>query len=103
MDKKGLWFKVLSYHYGEDSGWFIEGGRDGSSWWREVVQIRDGLGVEGGSWFEESIQKKADNDFNTYFWIDTFVGSVPLRDRFMRLFDLTTNKDVSAAKMSSLG
>jgi len=30
------------------------------------VRIRDGLGANGGSWFEEIIQKKVDNDSNTY-------------------------------------
>jgi len=67
VDREGLWFKVLSSSYGQERGRLIEGGRDGSSWWWEIVRIRDGLGVEGGSWFEESIQKKAGNDFNTYF------------------------------------
>lgn len=43
---------MLSSHYGEERGWLKEEGRGGSSWWRDVVRIRDGLGVEVGSWFE---------------------------------------------------
>jgi len=62
-----LWFKVLSSRYGEERGRLKVGGRNGSSWCREVVKIQDGLGVEGGSWFEESIQKKVGDGLNTYF------------------------------------
>lgn len=38
-------------------GW----GWSGSSWWREVVNIRDGIGVDGGGWFEESLVRRVDN------------------------------------------
>jgi len=35
-------------------GW----GRSCSSWWREVVQIRDGGSDVGGGWFEVCVSKK---------------------------------------------
>ncbi|GAU36717.1 hypothetical protein TSUD_217740 [Trifolium subterraneum] len=41
----GLWFRVLAAHYGVERGRLREGGRNGSSWWREIVRIRDGIGV----------------------------------------------------------
>ncbi|GAU28487.1 hypothetical protein TSUD_294900 [Trifolium subterraneum] len=34
--------------YGEEAGRVLAGGRRGSSWWREIVRIRDGEGEEGG-------------------------------------------------------
>jgi len=37
VDRGGLWYKVLVVRYGEE-----DGGRSGSSWWKEVVKIRDG-------------------------------------------------------------
>ena len=49
VDRGGLWFRVLAAHYG------MEGGRGGSSWWREIAKIRDGVGGVGGSWFEDCI------------------------------------------------
>lgn len=52
------------------------------------MKIYEGIGGEGGSWFEESIQRKVDNGFTTYFCTDCWVGAVPFRERFERLFDL---------------
>jgi hypothetical protein len=40
---------VLSSRYGAKRGWIKDGGRDGSAWWREIVKVRDGIGVEGGN------------------------------------------------------
>jgi len=48
VDRDGLWFKVLSSRYGEERGRIREGARLGSAWWREIVKIRDVIGVEGG-------------------------------------------------------
>jgi hypothetical protein len=28
-----------------------------SAWWREIVKIQEGIGVEGGSWFEANVKK----------------------------------------------
>ncbi|MCI40637.1 RNA-directed DNA polymerase (Reverse transcriptase), partial [Trifolium medium] len=47
VDTGGLWFRVLVAHYGLERGQLREGGRRGSSWWREIARIRekvDGLG-----------------------------------------------------------
>jgi len=38
-----------------------------------------------------------------YFWSDCWVGSVLLRERFRRLYDLSTNKDVTVGEMHALG
>jgi len=76
VDREGLWFKVLVSRYGEERGRLREGGRGGSSWWRDIVRIHDGWDVEGGSWFEESIQKKVGNYVTTFFWTDKWMGPV---------------------------
>jgi len=47
VDREGLLFKVLAAHYGEERGCLKFGGRDSSSWWREVERIQDGMGVAG--------------------------------------------------------
>jgi len=38
-----------------------------------------------------------------FFWFDNWIGDVPLRRRFGRLFDLATNKLISVADMFDLG
>ena len=67
MDREGLWYKMLSSRYGEESGRIKDGGKARSSWWREIMKVREGIGVEGGNWFEENIQMKIGNGLKTYF------------------------------------
>ncbi|MCI32032.1 receptor-like kinase, partial [Trifolium medium] len=47
-DREGLWFRVLAARYGVERGRLRAGGARGSSWWREIVRIRDGGGELGG-------------------------------------------------------
>ena len=70
MDRDSLWFKVLSSRYGEDRGRIRDGDRRGSAWWREIVKIREGVGVDGGNWFEDNITKSVGNVFDMFFWSD---------------------------------
>jgi len=44
-----------------------DGARSCSSWWREVVRIRDGGSGVGGGWFEECMSKKVGNGTETLF------------------------------------
>jgi len=99
VGREGLWFKVLSSRYREHRGRLREGGTTGSIWWREIVNIQNGIGVEGGSWFEESISKRLGNGFNTFFWSNCWVGNVSFMVKFKRLYDLLIHKDVSLGAM----
>ncbi|MCI27792.1 putative non-LTR retroelement reverse transcriptase related protein, partial [Trifolium medium] len=54
------------------------GGRSGSSWWREIVRIRDGVDGLGGGWFGESVLKKVGDGSETFFWTDTWIDGTPL-------------------------
>ncbi|MCI45923.1 receptor-like kinase, partial [Trifolium medium] len=40
---------------------------------------------------------------DSFFWIDPWLGGVPLSVKYRRLFDLSTNKSISVAEMSELG
>ncbi|MCI93416.1 putative non-LTR retroelement reverse transcriptase related, partial [Trifolium medium] len=42
VDREGQWFRVLAARYGMERGRLRDGGRRWSSWWREIVRIRDG-------------------------------------------------------------
>ncbi|GAU36546.1 hypothetical protein TSUD_277520 [Trifolium subterraneum] len=99
----GLWFRVLAARYGMEGGQLSEGGSRGSSWWREIVKIREGVGGLGGGWFRESVVKRVGDGASTFFWTDPWLGGFPLCERFERLFDLAVNKSCSIAEMSSLG
>ncbi|MCI71223.1 receptor-like kinase, partial [Trifolium medium] len=47
VDIRGLWFRVLAARYAVEGGRLKEGGRTGSSWWREISKICDGVGGLG--------------------------------------------------------
>jgi hypothetical protein len=47
VERDGLWRKVLVARNGVEDGGLEDGGRSCSSWWREIVSIRDGLGEDG--------------------------------------------------------
>ena len=62
-------------------------------------KIKDGVGENEGGWFAERVSKVLGDGKNTYFWLDRWVGEVPLCRRFARLFDITTNKLSTVAEM----
>jgi len=66
-----VWYKVLVARYGEVRGRLSEGGKDGSTWWKDLVGIRNGLGMEMGSWFDDSLRRSVENGVDTYFWTDS--------------------------------
>jgi len=49
------------------------------------------------------VRRKVGNDVHTLFWTDRWVGEVPLRARFSRLFLLSDFKGKMVAEMFSLG
>ena len=61
------------------------------------------MGENDGGWFAERVSKVLGDGKNTYFWLDRWVGDVPLCRRFARLFDLTTNKFSTVADIYALG
>ncbi|GAU14165.1 hypothetical protein TSUD_169910 [Trifolium subterraneum] len=57
VDRKDLWFRVLAARYGVERGRLREGGRRGSSWWREIANVRDGEGGLGEGGLGNTFQK----------------------------------------------
>ena len=55
VDQYSLLFNVLVAKYGHEDGRVKEGGRWGSSWWKEVVGIWRDVGLGVGSWFEDNL------------------------------------------------
>ncbi|GAU45521.1 hypothetical protein TSUD_186780 [Trifolium subterraneum] len=92
VDRDGLWFRVLAAYYELERGRLREGGRRGSSWWREIVNISEGRGALGGGWFGECVSKKVGDGSDTFFWNDPWLDGIPLSEKFGRLFDLAVNK-----------
>jgi hypothetical protein len=78
VEKEGLWYQVLKARYGEVGGRLVEGGRDSSIWWRMLSDIRGGLSVRAEGWFEDDVRRRVGGGSNTYFWLDNWVGGLPL-------------------------
>ena len=103
VDRGGFWYRVLVARYGEEVRRLEVGGRSVSSWWREMVKIRDGVAGAVGGWFGERMSKVIGDDKSTFFWYDNWLGDIPLCRRFGRLFDLATDKLITVADMCVLG
>jgi len=97
IERESLWFKVLSARYGLEEGRVKGGGREASWWWRDVHVLCS------EAWFRHNVSRVLGNGKNTWFWSEVWVGDVPLRDKFPRLFELSLVKDMSVFDMCLLG
>jgi len=79
------------------------GGRSCSSWWREIVMIRDGICEGGEGWFGACVRRKVGDGAETDFWHDCWCGNVPLCEHFSRLYDLAIYKAITVRTMFLLG
>ncbi|WJX73507.1 hypothetical protein P8452_57279 [Trifolium repens] len=96
-------FKAPAARYWVKMGRLGDGGRGGSSWWRKIVRIREGVCGIGGDWFGESVTRRVGDGSDTFFWSDPWLGGAPLCERFGRLYDLVENKSSIVAEMFSAG
>jgi len=72
-------------------------------WWKTICKVREGVGEGVGNWFEENIRRVVGGGRDTFFWYDTWVGDVPLRLKYPRLFDLVMDKESKVADMGRWG
>ncbi|CAJ2630083.1 unnamed protein product [Trifolium pratense] len=103
VDNEGMWFRVLAARYGMERGRLRDGGRKGSTWWREIVSIREGVGVPEGRWFGDHVVRRVGDGVDTFFWTDTWLDETPLSERFGRLFELAETKLVTVSEMFHRG
>ncbi|GAU17363.1 hypothetical protein TSUD_232390 [Trifolium subterraneum] len=98
-----FWCEVLRAKYGQMGGrvCFSEG--VGSSWWRTLNHIRDGVGLMDSRWLKDNNIRKVGDGRNTLFWTEPWLEDCPLDRSFSRLFDLAENKFITVADMHGLG
>ena len=61
------------------------------------------VGEGVGSWFEDNTRRIVSDGRDTLFWHNIWVGEIPLRIKFPRLYDLAVNKECSVEEMGRLG
>ncbi|GAU51714.1 hypothetical protein TSUD_265630 [Trifolium subterraneum] len=85
---------------GEGKSWGWVGLRGSSSWWRDVSLL-------GGSddsildWFSDGVEKKVGNGLLTYFWFEPWLGGIPLRVQYPRLFQVSQQRDSKVGEMGN--
>jgi len=70
-----------------------------SSWWRTMCNVWGGTSEGVGSWFDDHYRRTEGDSENTLLWHDKWVGGVPLRLKFPRLFMLVVHHDITVADM----
>ena len=102
-ERDGLWSLVLRAKYGEECGRvrFAEG--VGSIWRRHLNQIRLGIGLADATWLVDNIVRQVGDGSTTLFWVDPWLGDIPLATSYARLFELSKNKQATVLEMYTLG
>jgi len=94
FQKTGLWKEILDSKYG---GWrdlrSRRKSRTDSLWWRDLKEVWsfDELKYK----FEDTFSWEGRNGREIRFWEDKWVGNFNLKDIFLRLFNISSNKDSS--------
>lgn len=101
-DSDALWQKVIRSKYGYSSSFTAQ---DlvipaGSGPWRFICSsiIKHPIACD---FLKSKIRKVVGNGRNSLFWMDTWVGVVPLKKYFPRLFSIAANPHASVASCGS--
>jgi predicted DNA-binding protein len=89
-----VWKKVLVARYGTEVRhkvhWLNHAtSYRSSAWWREICRLDV---MEDESWFARNVVRKVGKGDSTRFWLDCWMGIVPLCEQFPRLFSISTHK-----------
>jgi hypothetical protein len=100
-----VWKDVLKCKYGEVVSKRVALGEDckpwySSLWWRDICTIGNNVEI---NWFARNMVKKLGNGALTSFWFDIWVGDLSLKNRFPRLFLISTQKEASVAHLWNSG
>lgn len=88
-----MWVKIINSCYGEDDGFMLASSTRVNNYvWMGIVKLFWDLHNRGIIPFD-SVCRKVGDGGNTKFWVDNWCGSISLRARFPRLFDVARNKD----------
>jgi hypothetical protein len=85
-----LWFKLLHAKYVNAGNIFATNTQGGSQFWRSLNKIKQ--------YFKLGSRFLVGNGRKTFFWTDRWLGESPLADRFERLFDICTSKEITVAE-----
>jgi hypothetical protein len=88
-EHNSLRFKLLQAKYFNTDNIFAATSQGGSQFWRSINKIKH--------FFKLGAKYHVENGEKVCFWTDWWVGHAPLASRFPRLFDISSNKNISVA------
>lgn len=105
-EEQALWFEVLNFRYGLGNSGFLNNSnsrpvQSSSTCWRDLCSVEVGSQVPLG-WFKAGLFKKVGEGKDTRFWIDPWLGSVCLKNKFPRLFSISVNQDAKVVEVGRL-
>jgi len=68
VKNRSLWYRVLASRYREVGGIIAEEGQFNSVWWNNLINIKNGVGVGGGRWFDTNVGREVGYGTQTLFW-----------------------------------
>jgi len=74
-----------------------------SNWWKNICDVKVGVGVHEVGWFKANLGHHVGNDENTSFWNDPQLDEGSSCIRFSCLFDLFVDSNITVAEMRRLG
>ncbi|GAU38148.1 hypothetical protein TSUD_395930 [Trifolium subterraneum] len=97
-----VWKEVVGARYGRDVIGKVNLGdidvtRTGSCWWRDLCLLDSDV-----RWFSSAVGKRVGRGDSTMFWNEIWIGDQPLRQRFPRLFGMSTQQNEVICNMGSL-
>lgn len=92
LEEESLWGKVMIAKYDVPLyGERAEPRGTSSSWWKDLMRSCSG-GTES-CWFDWGVERKIGKGNSVRFWSDTWCRHFTLKDRYLRLYNLSLQKD----------
>jgi hypothetical protein len=94
-NNEAVWKEVIKSKYGNNAVGRVELGDDckpwyASLWWKDICSVGTNLEI---NWFSRNVFKKLGNGGQTSFWSDIWIGEALLKERFPRLFSISSQKE----------
>lgn len=65
---------------------FSGGGKVNYVWLNNLIDIKSGVGVGLGRWFDNNVGREDDDKIETLFWWDMWIDGMILKSSFNHLF-----------------
>ncbi|GJU33567.1 RNA-directed DNA polymerase, eukaryota [Tanacetum coccineum] len=95
-DGSSLWSTFIKALFGFHGAIGLTVKPNRRSIWSDILQAVNSLKDKGID-FLQFIRKKIGNGVNTSFWADSWIGSIPFKEKFPRLYALEESKSISVA------